>query len=166
MASFFSFWEYPRREISNTGHHFITICTRNRMPYFGSIINGHVDLTVVGKIAEFEFRKMVNNDQGAFLEDWVIMPNHVHALFGPFSGDHTVAIRRFKTGVKSWTNLCGFDFQWQIRFHGYFVRDELELRRIRWYIRKNPVVWKSDTLNRENPLNLPKPRLWAIGDRR
>ncbi len=166
MASFFNFLKNSRSGLDDTGYYFITICTRRRFSYFGSIVNGHVELSLIGKIVKFELAKMARKRDELMLEDWIIMPNHVHLLLGPYPDELKKAIYRFKSSVKSWTNLCGFDFYWQIRFYEHQIKDEPELQRIKWYIRKNPVVWKSDTLNQENELNLPKHQRWATGDKR
>lgn len=166
MAYFINFHHYPGRNFSDRGYHFLTICTRRCNPYFGVITNGHTDLSLIGKIVEYELRKMVKNNHGLPIEDWIIMPNHIHLLIKPCKGEMRKKIRRFKSSVKSWTSLCGYDFHWQLFFHSYAIRDEAELKRIKWYIRNNPVVWKSDTLNQENPLNLPGYRRWIMRDKR
>jgi len=156
-------WDYH-----SPGYYFVTICTRNRMDYFGTIINGHLDLSPIGKIAEFELIKTAKIRDNVFLHEWIIMPNHIHAIirilpssndnhnprqpqnnrFGPQSDNLAAIVRGFKSAVKKWTNLYGLEFHWQMRFHDHIIRDEDELKRIQWYVLANPRIWKSDSLNR------------------
>lgn len=133
---------------------FITLCTRNGRPYFGSIINGQTDLSLIGRIVEFEARKLSKKEQEVRLEEWIILPNHVHLLLSGCNGGMRKEIKRFKYAVKNWTKLCGFDFHWRLRIFHYPIQDEPELKQPKWYFRKNPLAWESNLLNQENQLNL------------
>ncbi len=68
--------------------------------------------------------------------------------FGPQSRNIPAVVRGFKSAVKRWTNLYGFPFEWQSRYHDSILRDEDSLQRVRWYIRNNPGRWKSDIFYR------------------
>jgi REP element-mobilizing transposase RayT len=129
--------------------------------YFGDIVNGRIDLSPVGKIAEFELGKTMRTADHVLVDSWTIMPNHIHIIFrilpqkpspgyrsGRHPGNLPVIIREFKSAVKRWTNLYGFEFRWQARYHDHRVRNDRELERIRWYIRNNARVWPSDSMNR------------------
>ncbi|HTN19810.1 MAG TPA: transposase [Pelobium sp.] len=69
-------------DYGQNGAYFITICTQNRVHYFGEIKNGEMILNEMGKLAEtewlktFEIRPDMNLELGAF----VVMPNHFHAI--------------------------------------------------------------------------------------
>jgi putative transposase len=62
--------------------YFVTICTQNRLCYFGDVVNGKMQLSEIGEIVEqewlktFEMRPDMNLHMGA----WQIMPNHFHAI--------------------------------------------------------------------------------------
>jgi REP element-mobilizing transposase RayT len=62
--------------------YFVTICTQNRLCYFGDVVNGKMQLSEIGEIVEqewlktFEMRPDMNLQMGA----WQIMPNHFHAI--------------------------------------------------------------------------------------
>jgi putative transposase len=109
---------------------------------------------------------------GLQLHDWVIMPNHIHAIISltnnPKSrlsgksvnlGD---VIKSFKTQsqsriVKATTvsplltvNLpYGFNFHklWHKSYHDHIIREESELFAIRKYIQDNPTSWELDELH-------------------
>ena len=75
------FWNY-----SDPGSYFITICIQHRVEKFheisllGNIINGEIHLSEYGQIVKNEFYQMRNYNERAILDEWVIMPNHVHFI--------------------------------------------------------------------------------------
>jgi len=77
------------------------------------------------------------------LEEWVIMPNHVHLLLWPMPG-HTLSaiLQSRKRHTARQANLIlqrtGESF-WQPESFDHWVRDDDEKARIRRYIRNNPV---------------------------
>ena len=68
-------WDY-----SSSGYYFITICTYNRNNFFGQIIDGQINLSEQGKIAKDELLKTFAIRKNIFLDEYVIMPNHIHLL--------------------------------------------------------------------------------------
>ena len=64
--------------------YFITICTQNRICYFGDVVNERMQLSEIGEIVKqqwlktFEMRPDMNLQMGV----WQIMPNHFHAIIG------------------------------------------------------------------------------------
>jgi REP element-mobilizing transposase RayT len=69
------FWDY-----SAPGSYFITICIQRRADILGIIINGEMHLSTYGEIIKNEFYQMRNYNERAILDEWVIMPNHVHFI--------------------------------------------------------------------------------------
>ncbi len=69
-------------DYSSAGMYFVTICTQNRINFFGEILNKKMKFSVLGQIAETEWtntpaiRPDMNLELGAF----VVMPNHFHAI--------------------------------------------------------------------------------------
>ena len=59
----------------------------------------------------------------------------------------TMTTKRYADGVKQsgWRSFPGR--LWQRNYWEHIIRDEMELNRIREYIRNNPVQWESDRLN-------------------
>lgn len=93
------------------------------------------------------------------LDDFVVMPNHIHGIlyfnriektvwrpnvFGMQSKNLAAVIRAFKSSLKQYANQNNIDFHWQSRFHDRIIRNEMELMAIRNYIYNNPINWKED----------------------
>jgi REP element-mobilizing transposase RayT len=70
-------WDYGKNS-----YYFVTICTKDRIPYFGNVINGMVQLSEIGKIAFDELQKTseIRKDMNVTLGEFVIMPNHIHCI--------------------------------------------------------------------------------------
>ena len=67
-------------DYSSQGAYFITIVTQNRECIFGEIINGSMHLNDYGKIIQHCWLEILNNFPNAQLDEFVIMPNHVHGI--------------------------------------------------------------------------------------
>ena len=85
-------WDY-----SAPGSYFVTICIQDREEILGEIINGEMQLSAYGEIVKTEFIKMGNNNKRAVLDEWVIMPNHVHCIItlGDYDRDAVEKIHEF-----------------------------------------------------------------------
>ena len=62
------------------GLYFITICTSGRHPYFGVIENKNMALSDIGLLVRFEWEKSFVLRPGLYCDNYVIMPNHIHAI--------------------------------------------------------------------------------------
>jgi REP element-mobilizing transposase RayT len=62
------------------GWYFITICTFNRINFFGKINSGNVILSPEGKIATELLLRIPEFYPSALKDEFVIMPNHLHAV--------------------------------------------------------------------------------------
>lgn len=67
-------------DYSQNGMYFITVCTKNRFECFGEIKNGEMVLNELGKIAEKCYLEIPNHFPDVFPDEFVIMPNHIHAI--------------------------------------------------------------------------------------
>lgn len=70
-------WDYRR-----SAWYFVTICTHNRIPYFGAVRGGIVGFSPAGCIAAQEWRRTPEVRPYVRLGAWIVMPNHVHGLIG------------------------------------------------------------------------------------
>jgi putative transposase len=68
-------WDY-----SNDGWYFVTICTKNRMHFFGEVVNDEMQLSEIGKVAVDEWVKTSQIRPDVTIDSFVVMPNHVHAV--------------------------------------------------------------------------------------
>ncbi len=67
-------------DYSQAGLYFITICTKNRECIFGKIENGIMEINDYGKIANDEWLKTASIRENVELDEYVIMPNHIHGI--------------------------------------------------------------------------------------
>ena len=68
-------WDY-----TSPGCYFVTINTHAGKALFGVIVNGRMVLNEAGKIAEEEWKKSALIRKGIKLDEFVIMPNHMHGV--------------------------------------------------------------------------------------
>lgn len=68
-------WDY-----SMSAYYFITICTKNRIPWFGKIENGKMILNDIGKIVHQEIVKSAKIRGNVRIDSFVVMPDHIHLI--------------------------------------------------------------------------------------
>ena len=68
-------WDY-----SADGYYFITICTKDRIEWFGEIKNEMMGLNEIGCIVAKCYQEIPNIFPNAKLDEWQIMPNHMHGI--------------------------------------------------------------------------------------
>ena len=67
-------------DYSAVGMYFVTICTANREHFFGEICDGKMILNDCGKIADKCWREIPTHFPNTKLDEFVVMPNHVHGI--------------------------------------------------------------------------------------
>jgi REP element-mobilizing transposase RayT len=60
--------------------YFITICTKNRDHYFGKVIQGKMQLSHIGVIADILWQEIKHHARHVELDAFVVMPNHIHGI--------------------------------------------------------------------------------------
>lgn len=68
-------WDYGSNAI-----YFITICTAHRECYFGNIVDGKMELSEIGEIAQQFWNEIPKHFPFITLGEFVIMPNHMHGI--------------------------------------------------------------------------------------
>ncbi len=68
-------WDYG----SNAAY-FITMCTQNRVHYFGDVVNGKMQLSEIGMMAEKYWHEIPEHFPFVKLDAFVVMPNHIHGI--------------------------------------------------------------------------------------
>jgi REP element-mobilizing transposase RayT len=147
---------------SKPGNYFITICTKDREPLFGEIIDEKIKLTEKGKIVSDCWYDLPNHYPNITLDEFIVMPNHIHGIINICNGTdkklkHGLSefIRAFKsfasrrinelntlnveTGLRP-VSTSTTSYIWQPRFYDRIIRSDNELNRIRLYIRNNPKI--------------------------
>ena len=141
-------------DYSQDGAYFITICVKDRQELLGEIVGdglarpAYANLSEYGKIVEQELNRIQFHYHDVILDQYVVMPNHVHAIVivdagtGRASPPPTLGniVGGYKSGA---SRLCGFAL-WQRSYHDHIIRDEADYDRIAKYIEENPARWKED----------------------
>jgi putative transposase len=144
-------------DYSQPGAYFVTVCAHDRMCLFGKIEQAEMRLSAIGEIVAACWQE-VPQHFAVLLDEWVVMPNHLHAIvlmrddihdlrptaslgliIGTFK---SAATKRVKEALRQGSPL------WQRSFYEHVVRNDADLRRIRQYITDNPLRWAEDS---ENP---------------
>ena len=68
-------WDY-----TSNAPYFVTIYTHNHKSYFGEIINSDIKLSEIGTIANKFWLDIPNHFPYSELNEYVIMPNHIHGI--------------------------------------------------------------------------------------
>lgn len=163
-------WNY-----ASDGHYFITIVTANREKLFGIIDKGEMIPNDFGKIVYDEFFKSFEIREELYLGEFVLMPNHIHAIINIDNNNsiHTTkinfkrqpkSISSFVAGFKSATikqiddwidvnkiKMAKFNKRnplWQANYYDHIIRSEKEYMNISGYIVDNPIIWERDRNHR------------------
>jgi putative transposase len=67
-------------DYSQAGLYFITICVQDRKCLFGEIVDGEMILNDAGKMADNEWVKIPERFTNVQLHEYIVMPNHFHAV--------------------------------------------------------------------------------------
>jgi len=68
-------WDYGQ-----AGYYCVTICTKDQEHFLGEIVKGEIQLSPVGKIVTQEWIKTETIRSNVLLDEWIIMPNHMHMI--------------------------------------------------------------------------------------
>lgn len=153
-------WDYGRNAA-----YFVTICTQGREHYFGDIVDGKMQLSPIGKLAEKYWMEIPQHFPFVQLNAFVVMPNHVHGIIVIDRNDdiNRDAVQTPKLGVSTWkSGTLGViinqykravtinarkinpHFAWQSRYHDHIIRNDKSFERICNYILLNPENWDED----------------------
>jgi putative transposase len=68
------------RDYSTPGFYFVTLCTEERYLLFGDIVDGVMHLNDLGRAVEKCWRDIPRHYPHAAMDEFVVMPNHVHGI--------------------------------------------------------------------------------------
>lgn len=165
-------------DYSSNWAYFITICTKDRQEFFGEIIDWEMVLNGFGNAVKWFWLEILNHFPSVVLDEFVIMPNHVHGILLiqnivetrqclVSTNNLDIKLNRFQNQWKwtissiigSFKSICTktinksqnkIYFSWQSNYYDRIIRNEDELTRIRKYILENPIKWELDKNNTEN----------------
>ena len=103
----------------------------------------------MGKCAEECLLKIPQIHPQIRLDKYVVMPNHIHAIFdvqeSGKNADLNVIIGQYKMAVTKRIREFKPDFEvWQRSYHDHVIRNQSRYERIWNYIEDNPRKWEED----------------------
>ena len=147
-------------DYSGAGAYFLTICTEKRKCVLSRIVGTgvldgpQVQLLPMGEIADKYIRQLHNFYQNIYVEDYVIMPNHIHLLLqvkeeGP-SGTPVPTVQNsvISRFVSTFKRFCNREYGmniWQRSAYDHIIRDQADFDQHLQYILENPFGWQKDT---------------------
>lgn len=139
-------------DYSRTGIYHVTICVQDRRCLLGQVRDGEMQLSPAGRIVADTLADLPNRFPGVALDEWMVMPNHVHALI-VLDNDGKVqlgtVVRALKGASAFKIRRSGMtEFAWQGQYYDRIMRNDRELQATRAYIANNAKQW---ALDRENP---------------
>lgn len=153
-------WDY-----SDSGTYFITVCTKDKIPFLGSVSNGGIQLSKIGEIVSEEWLKTMNlrSEMNVELHNYVVMPDHFHAMItiglNPFNGKDSFVneygdfknnafksqsnnlgsiVRGFKSAVTTRCKKIDLPFCWQPRYYDVIIKSQKQFENVQRYILENP----------------------------
>lgn len=146
----------------NEGVYFLTICTLNHVHYFGTIVDGEMCLSAVGAFLQNELEHVEQHHPHVSVLQYVVMPNHVHAILNATRCVPTCEERvekkiqcgkrpllssfvgSLKAAVTRYAHSIAMPFAWQTRYHDHAIRGVDDCNKIAAYIDNNVANWKTD----------------------
>ena len=118
----------PNYDYSENNYYFVTICTKNKACIFGT----PKKLNALGELAKREIMELQTHYSGIFVDSFVIMPNHIHAIIVIQQMDESKKrlslsqiIGLYKAGVTRKARKQDIDAMlWQRSFHDHIIRDQ------------------------------------------
>ena len=155
--------EFPKRkpnrlkafDYSQPNAYFITICTHNKKLLFWEDVGASIarpekpKLSFYGSVVEEAILNIPKVYSMVSVDNFVIMPNHIHLLLQIHSDSSgramlaptiSVVVQQMKGYV---TKIIGKSV-WQKLFHDHVIRDEAGYLKIWNYIEGNPSKWEED----------------------
>lgn len=159
-------------DYSQEGAYYFTICCHQKRCLLGEIINGIMQLNIVGKTVAAVWHNLPHHFPFIELDAFVIMPNHIHGIIviteqlnnivnnqllkpqtslpnGTKAGSLGAILQNFKSvstrQVNRLTRNSGTI--WQRNYYEQIIRDEQAYNNIRRYIIENPLTWEDDEEN-------------------
>ena len=161
--------KHPRLDnydYSSAGAYFVTICTQNRRCVLSRIVGRGlapaettaIEYTYLGEIAEKQLFLLADRYPYLTIDQYVIMPNHIHAILilnGEAAGASprptvTDIVCAYKSLTTRECKKNGFDGKlFQTSFYEHIIRGRDDYEEIVKYIYENPLRWYYDELYAE-----------------
>ncbi len=167
----------PQYDYTRAGAYFVTLCCHQKKCLFGEIERGIMELNAIGEVVQQVWLNLPNHFPQVELDDFVIMPNHLHGIVcllgnddlinsepsitpttqmlnGTIKGSLGAILQNFKSvstrRVNKVTRNSGTI--WQRNYYERVIRGDRAYENIKRYIQQNPLKWEQDP---ENPIQFP-----------
>ena len=162
----------PGYDYTQCGAYFVTVCTKSRDLPLGDVVDGEVQMSPLGRLADRAWCWLAGRYPYVRLDAHIVMPNHLHGILWilddsagtvrkstpvqqpPLSSAQHKPLGRligaFKTVSTKWANYVQKtpgDPLWQRNYYEHIIRSERALQAIRRYILENPLRWNLDRYN-------------------
>jgi REP element-mobilizing transposase RayT len=161
--------KHPRLDnydYSSAGAYFVTICTENRRCVLSRIVGRGlapaettgIEYTLFGEIAEKQLFLLEDRYPYLAIDQYIIMPNHIHAIMilnGEAAGASprptiTDIVCAYKSLTTRECKKNGFEGKLlQTSFYEHIIRGREDYEEIARYIYENPTRWYYDELHTE-----------------
>ena len=145
-------------DYSSAGAYFITVCVKDKNELLGRIVGDAAlrvpccELSEHGIFVDVQIRKISTIYPEAFVDNYVIMPNHIHMIVSIVDMGGTrrgasptkAVLPQIVQGLKSITTKQFGVNIWQRSYHDHIIRNEAEYQKIWQYIDENPQTWTND----------------------
>jgi putative transposase len=165
----------PGYDYSQAGAYFITICTHEKEPLFGTVSGGKMVMNEYGFLVENEWKRIPKRFPLILLGVFMIMPNHIHGIIKFMdkslvgarqeaelnSGNHSFAsplpanpslgvvvgaIKSTSARLINGLRHTPCSPIWQRNYYEHIIRDDESYLQIADYILTNPASWEQDDL--------------------
>lgn len=160
-------------DYSKQGLYFITVCSQDRICYFGQIKNHDMKMNDSGIMVQNEWMKLKTRFPNIDLHEFVVMPNHFHGIIeitagasaGASVGASLVDAPATKTTLgdimDAFKSITTVEYIRGVKNHGWqrfnkklwqrnywenIIRNNGSYERIANYIINNPEKWNDDSL--------------------
>lgn len=140
-------------DYSKEGTYFITICTKDKKPILSQVVVGadtirpyKIILSKYGKIVDKSINEILMHYDGVFVDNYVIMPNHIHMIIRIVNSGRMVSVPTIVGSMKRYVSKVIGTSIWQKSFYDHIIRDDIDYQ-IKWqYVDENPIKWCEDEL--------------------
>jgi putative transposase len=87
-------------DFRQAGAYFVTIVTAQRACFFGDIVGSAMWLNELGEIAEYAWKDLPRRFPYIELDEFVIMPNHVHGIIVLAEGNEALLSDVVRVGAR------------------------------------------------------------------
>ncbi len=70
----------PAWNYASDGRYFLTICTQGKKCFFGEVMQGEMQLSPIGEIAQKFWYEIPNQFSNCDIDVFCVMPNHIHGI--------------------------------------------------------------------------------------